>query len=147
MIILLITVFLSFLKQDVWKVNADLLKDEVLSIEPSAETVDLTELTPFEWDKAYSFDPYTNTDRIYEVVGYEWDNISETVSEGMTQIVFMSDGKVVCYVYGYPENNGYAIYFSSMNGTEINSASVLHPDQDLTFQVDRSREVIILSNN
>ena len=29
------------------------------------------------------------------------------VNEGMNPIVFMNDGKVVGYLYGYPKNNGY----------------------------------------
>lgn len=37
------------------------------------------------------------------------------VNEGMNQIVFMKDGKVVCYLYGYPKNNGYGIFFESEN--------------------------------
>lgn len=146
-IILFIVVLISLIKKDLWEVNADLLKEEVLSIEQSVETVNLTDITPFEWDVAYSFDPYTTKDMIYETVGYKWDNISETVNEGMNQIVFMRDGKVVCYLYGYPENNGYGIYFTGKNGTEATSASVLNTDDDLTFQVERSDNVIYLKNN
>ena len=87
----------------------------MLSIEQSVETVSLIDITPFEWDIAYSFDPYTPKESIYETMGYKWDNISETVNEGMNQIVFLKDGKVVCYLYGYPENNGYGINFTSEN--------------------------------
>lgn len=146
-IILFIAVLISLIKKDLWEVNADLLKEEVLSIEQSVETVNLTDITPFEWDVVYSFDPYTTKDTIYETVGYKWNNISETVNEGMNQIVFMRDGKVVCYLYGYPENNGYGIYFTGENGTEVTSASVLNTDDDLTFQVERSDNVIYLNNN
>ncbi|MED4095030.1 hypothetical protein P4630_14245 [Peribacillus simplex] len=52
---------------------------------------------------------------VYKKFGYKWDTISETVNEGMNQIVFLNDGKVVCYLYGYPENNGYGIFFESEN--------------------------------
>ena len=124
-VIVSIFVLVNLLKKDLWDVNADLLKEEVLSIEQSVETVNLTDITPFEWDVVYSFDPYTTKDTIYETVGYKWDNISETVNEGMNQIVFLKDGKVVCYLYGYPENNGYGIYFTSENGMGVTSASVL----------------------
>ncbi|WP_431027003.1 hypothetical protein [Lysinibacillus sp. LZ02] len=146
-ILLFIAVSISLIKKDIWEVNAELLKDEVLSIEQSVETVNLTDITPFEWDVAYSFDPYTTKDTIYETVGYKWGNISETVNEGMNQIVFMRDGKVVCYLYGYPENNGYSIYFTGENGTEVTSASMLNADEDVTFQVDRSDHVIYLKND
>ncbi|MBM4761116.1 hypothetical protein [Bacillus sp. B15-48] len=141
-----IVVLLNLLKKDLWDVNSELLKQEVLSIRQSVETVNLANITPFEWDVVYSFDPYTPKDRVYETVGYKWDNIRETVSEGMNQIVFLNEGKVVCYLYGYPENNGYGIYFTSEN-PEVNLASVLNVEDDLTFQVRRSDGVIYLTNN
>jgi len=43
------------------------------------------------------------------VVGYKWDNISSTVSEGMNQVVFLKEGKVVCYIDGYPDK--YKVFF------------------------------------
>ncbi|WP_458413090.1 hypothetical protein ACNQFZ_20205 [Schinkia sp. CFF1] len=80
-------------------------------------------------------------------MGYKWDNISETVSEGMDQIVFIKDGKVVCYLYGYPENNGFGIYFSSENNTGVASASVLSVEDDLIFKVVKSDNVIYLKKD
>jgi len=136
---------INLVKKDVWDINSKLLKKEVLSIGQSVENVSLLDVTPFEWDIAYSFDPYTPIESIYETVGYKWDNISETVSEGMNQIVFLKDGKVVCYLYGYPENNGYGINFSSENKLGGASASVLTIKDDLTFQVIRIDNVIYLS--
>lgn len=140
-------VLVNLLKKDLWDVNAGLLKEEVMAIEQSVETINLLDLTPFEWDVAYSFAPYTTKDTIYETVGYKWDNISETVSEGMNQIVFLKDGKVVCYLYGYPQNNGYGIFFHSKNETVVTSSSVLSSKEDLIFEVKRSDGVLILSNN
>lgn len=149
MVIAIVSIFLlvNLLKKDLWDVNSDLLKEEVLSIEQSVETVNLKDITPFEWDLAYSFDPYTPKDTIYETVGYKWDNISETVSEGMNQIVFLKDEKVICYLYGYPQNNGYGIYFTSPNEIGVTSSSVLSIKNDLIFEVIRSDDVVILSNN
>ncbi|MFJ7755533.1 hypothetical protein ACQKGI_19190 [Peribacillus muralis] len=80
---------------------------------------------------------------IYETVGYKWDAISETVNEGMNQIVFLKDGKVVCYLYGYPENNGYGISFESNNDKGTN---VLNIKDDLNFQVEKSKSVVYLKN-
>ena len=145
--IVFIFVLVNLLKKDLWDGNADLLKDEVLSIGQSVEIVNLTDITPFEWDVAYSFDPYTTKETIYETVGYKWDNISETVNEGMNQIVFLKDEKVVCYLYGYPQNNGYGIYFTSQSETGATSSSVLSIKDDLIFEVIRSDDVVILSNN
>ena len=144
--ILSVVVLISLLQKDLWDVNEELLKDEVLSVEESIETVNLLDITPFEWDIVYSFDPYTPKDTIYETVGYKWDRVSETVNEGMNQIVFLNEEKVVCYLYGYPQNNGYGIFFTSENETSATS-SVLSIKDDLVFDVIRSEDVVILSNN
>lgn len=146
LLILSIVVTFNFFQEDLWDSNAKLLKQKVLFIEESVETVKLTDVTPFEWDVVYSFDPYTPKDTIYETVGYKWDRINETVNEGMNHIVFLKDGKVVCYLYGYPENNGFGIFFSSQKQTETNSASVLNIKDNLDFKVDRSNDVIYLDN-
>ncbi|MGG0668285.1 hypothetical protein [Sporosarcina koreensis] len=146
-VILFTFLLINVFKKDVWEVNAKLLKQEVLNIGESEESLKLSDVTPFKWDIVYSFDPYTSKDTIYKTVGYMWDNISETVSEGMNQLVFINDEKVVCYVYGYPENNGYGIYFNSENHTELISASMLSSEDDLTFQVERKNSIIFLINN
>ncbi|WP_301107442.1 hypothetical protein [Sporosarcina sp.] len=151
-VILFIVVLLAFVlvrafKKDLWKSNEALLQQEVVNIGDSPESVNLADVTPFKWDLVYSFDPYTSLDQIYETVGYKWDRISETVSEGMDQLVFMKDGKVVCYVYGYPANNGYGIHFTDGSRTGSSPASVLHAHDDLTFQVDRSNEYYYLMKN
>ncbi|PQD94540.1 hypothetical protein CYL18_14120 [Pradoshia eiseniae] len=140
-------VLVNLLMKDLWDINEDLLKEEVLSIDKTVETVNLSDITPFEWDVVYSFDPYTTKDTIYETVGYKWDNISETVNEGINQIVFLKDGKVVCYLYGYPQNNGYGIYFTSQNETGKTSSSILSIKDDLIFEITRSDDVVVLSNN
>ena len=146
-VILFIVVSINLLKKDLWDINAELLKQEVLSIGESVEMINLSDVTPFEWEVVYSFAPYTPKDMIYETVGYKWDSISETVNEGMNQIVFLNDEKVVCYLYGYPENNGYGIYLTGKNKLGVPSASVLSVEDDLTFQLKKSDNVIYLKNN
>jgi len=146
-VILSIVVLINILKKDLWDVNEELLKEEVLSIKDSKEMVDLSNVTPFEWDIVYSFKPYISKDTIYETIGYKWDNINKTFDEGMNQIVFLKDGKVVCHLYGYPSNTGYGINFISENNTGLTSASMLSIEDDLTFQVVRSDNVIYLKNN
>ena len=130
--------------KDVWDQNEDLLKEEVLSLAASVDTVNLREITPFKWDVAYSFPPYTPKEDIYKTVGYKWDRISETVNEGMDQIVFMKDGKVVCYIYGYPENKGYSLSIQSDQYKD--AAIMLRAEDDLTFKVERSDGNVYLSN-
>lgn len=106
-----ILIFNPFKKKDIWDLNEKKLKENILSIKDVNNEIDLLDVTPFQWDELYSFAPYMPKEKIYEVVGYKWDDISETVSEGMNQIVFLKDGKVVCYVYGYSSNNVYGISF------------------------------------
>lgn len=146
-IILFAILLVKIIKKDLWEANETLLKQAVLSIEESSETVNLSDVTPFEWDYVYSFDPYTSKAVIYKTVGYKWDRISETVSEGMNQLVFMKDGKVVCYVYGYPTNNGYSIYFTGDSSAESTPVSLLSAQGDLTFQVERRDDYIYLIKN
>ncbi|MFY0804613.1 hypothetical protein [Peribacillus frigoritolerans] len=140
--IICIAIFINLLKKDLWDVNEELLKEEVLSTGHSVETINLLEVTPFDWDVVYSFEPYTPLDHIYETVGYKWDTINVTVNEGMNQIVFLNDGKVVCYLYGYPENNGYGISFESENYKD--AVYMLNSNDDLNFQVERRNSVVYL---
>ena len=57
----------------------------------------------------------------------------------------MNDGKIVCYIYGYPENNGYGISFIKRKNIEI-TGTVLHVKDKLDFQVTRRNGTIYLSN-
>ena len=115
---LILMILIKILSQDIWDKNESLLKKKILSIPGSVETVKLLDIRPFEWDTIYSFGPYTSKEETYKTVGYKWNRIRETVSEGMDQVVFMNDSKVVCYLYGYPENNGYGLWFDSENHIE-----------------------------
>jgi hypothetical protein len=130
-------------KKDIWDTNLQLLESNILSDDLVGKKVNLTTLTPFEWDTVYSFNPYTSKETIYETIGYKWDNISETVNEGMNQIVFVKDGEVVCYIYGYPTNNKYGVYF---NGTDNqNSAAILYEKDNEVFDVTKSDGVVFLT--
>ena len=110
-------------KKDIWDVNAEHFKSSFNIISGDAIIDDLSEWTPFEWDKLYSFSPYISTDEIYEIVGYKWDKISSTVSENMNQIVFVKDGKVQCYIYGYVENTKLGFNFGEYEGDYIKLSS------------------------
>jgi len=142
LILSIIAVFFLLFKEDVWDKNEKLLKKHIKSIDESVETVNLSDVTPFEWDLVYSFSPYTPREEIYETVGYQWDRILETVNEGMNQLVFLKDDKVVCYVYGYPSTIGYGIFYSGENLSEF--ATVLYADDDLTFQIERENKAVYL---
>ncbi|WP_339250894.1 hypothetical protein NSQ43_13195 [Sporosarcina sp. FSL W8-0480] len=140
--IILSIILIKVFKKELWDVNEELLKQEVLNIGNSVESVNLSDVTPFEWDLVYSFAPYTSKEIIYQTVGYKWDSISETVNGGMNQLVFMKDEKVVCYLYGYPANNGYGIFFT---GESKYDTAVLSVEDDLIFQVEKGDNVILLT--
>lgn len=141
MVIIAIVVFIILLKpvkEDIWDKNANKLISSFHAISGDADIEDLNEFIPFEWDELYSFAPYIPTDTIYEVIGYQWDNISASVSEGMNQIVFVHDGKVVCYLYGYPENVKLWFDFGEYKGSHIK----LTPNQNLHFTTTLSHSGI-----
>ena len=137
--IVIVTVITSLLiinpfQKDIWDINADKFKHSFNIISGNAVIDDLSQWTPFEWDTLYSFSPYTTKDKIYEVIGYKWNNISETVSEGMTQIVFVKDDQVVFYLYGYPENIKLGFNFGEYEGSYIK----LTAKQKLSFNTTLS---------
>jgi hypothetical protein len=104
-------VFKSLQPTPVWETNARQLHKSFDIISGNKARIDnLSGFTHFQWDTLYSFAPYTPEQNIYDVVGYKWENISSTVNEGMNQVVFLKEGKVVCYIDGYPEK--YKVFFN-----------------------------------
>lgn len=128
-VVVAIATVTNYLKKDVWDINADKLVRSFNAISGDADIEDLNRFIPFDWDELYSFAPYTSRKEIYEVVGYRWDSISESVNEGMNQIVFLKDDKVICYLYGYPEKTKLGFDF----GEYKNSYIKLTPNQKLSF--------------
>ena len=132
-------------KKEIWDSNYKLLKNEVLSKSVVDEKMKLSTFTPFEWDQVYSFNPYLSKEAIYETIGYEWGNISETVSEGMNQIVFMKDGNVVCYLYGYPENNKFGLFFEGTDSAD--NAAILYSEDNEVFDAKKNVDVVYLTQS
>ena len=124
-----LVIVLNSFKKDIWDINADKFINSFSVISGDADIENLNEFIEFKWDELYSFAPYTSKKVIYEVIGYKWDNIKESVDEGMNQIVFVKDGKVVCYLYGYPENIMVAFDFGEYEGSYIK----LTPNKKLSF--------------
>lgn len=123
----------------IWEVNARQFVKAFNVISGDTATIDdLSGFTAFEWDTLYSFTPYTPVETIYEVVGYKWDKISSTVNEGMNQIVFLKDGKVVCYIDGYPDK--YKVFFSF--GQYDNSYFKLTSSDKLVFHMTVTKDGI-----
>ncbi len=136
---------MNLIKEDIWDSNFKLLKNEILSKNGTEGKVNLSTFTPFEWDKVYSFAPYLSKEEIYETIGYKWDNISETVSEGMNQIVFVKDGKVVCYLFGYPESNKFGLFFDRIDSED--NVAILHSEDNEVFDVTKNGAVVYLKQS
>lgn len=142
--VIIILFAFNLFKVDVWDANEKLLAEEIITTDMVGKKVNLTEFTPFDWDTVYAFSPYARKEHIYETVGYNWARISQTVSEGMNQIVFLNDEKVVCYVYGYPENNKYGIFFDSTNPDD--EVTVLYAENNPVFDVFKNRDTVYLEH-
>ena len=109
-VILGLIMFKTLQPTPIWEINAKQFNGSFNTISGNNATInDLSDFTTFEWDTLYSFAPYTPKEVVYQVVGYQWDKINSTVSEGMNQIVILKEGKVVCYIDGYPDK--YKIFF------------------------------------
>jgi len=135
-VIITLLIIINPFKKNIWDINAEKLKYSFQPISGDAIIDDFSSWTPFEWDTLYSFKPYTTKEKVYEIIGYKWDNIGEALSEGIDQIVFMKDGKVVCYIYGVPENNKLGFNFGVYEGNYIKLTS----KQKLSFRTTISGE-------
>lgn len=131
-------------KKNLLDSNLKSLSGQVLSSGQSVGTINLSNLTNFEWDVVYSFSPYMPIESINKVLSFKFDGLKETVNEGMNQIVFVRSGKVVCYLYGYPSNNGYGISFDSTDYK--NGVVMYYPKDNLNFKVTKSKDVIYLEH-
>ena len=127
-------------KKEIWEENAELLKEKILAVESTE--ISLTDVTPFEWDRAYSFPPYSDPDTIYQTVGYKWDRVHGTVDEAQNQIVFLKNEKVVCYLYGYPTNNQYGILLNHEGPVE---PAILFAENQNRFSVSKEDGVTYLT--
>lgn len=141
-VILMIIIGIIIIKanevKDEWDINAKELVKTLSKIEKT-EIEDLREYIPFEWDTIYSFSPYVSEEYIYNVVGYKWDEITSTISETANQIVFLKDGKVVCYLYGYPQDT--KIYFD-LGYAEKGSGYIKFTNEyKLPFKIDIKKKI------
>lgn len=135
---------------DIWAKNSDKLNRELCKLKiKKKQTIyvgDIKEYIPFEWDTLYTFKPDVSIERIYEVVGYKWDKITEATNKGMNQLVFLKDGQVVGYVYGYPKARKVFFdfgdyegeYFTLKSTDEINCNMTMNKKGIRTFEYIKS---------
>ncbi len=110
-ICIIIVVYLGFDRLAV-KYNNRILKSSITSIEK--KRVSINEVVPFDWDAVYSFEPYTSKKDIEAKIGFKSSFVYETVSEGMVQLIFIKNKKIVSNTYGYPSFLEYDIKFKGV---------------------------------
>ena len=71
------------------------------------KTIVLNDAVKFDYDYVIQFPPYADKKSMEEMLGFKFSFLSESVSEGMMNILFVKDNKAVCYIYGYGENNNF----------------------------------------
>ncbi|UWG96557.1 hypothetical protein LPY66_16960 [Dehalobacter sp. DCM] len=96
-----------------WEKNAAKFEEAVGEQENGA-TLPLTKLTPFEWDTVYTIKPGTTAQRIYNIIGYRWGEINDDANQGSAPLIFVHNGKVVCFVYGITKS--YQFNFDGYKG-------------------------------
>lgn len=80
----------------------------------NVEWVTLDEVVPFKWEKVYTFTPYTSKEEIEEVIGFSSSSITETINEGMVQLIFVKEDKIISSVCGYAGSLGYSVHFEDV---------------------------------
>lgn len=90
---------------------ANELMYKIEDIKNGTKEINLKEVTPFEWDKAYVFDINTPIEEIYEKVGYKWKSLAEHEKGYEFQMVFMKGEKVVAYFIEDTDTMGISIRF------------------------------------
>lgn len=95
--------------------------------------LNLNSIINFDYDYLVQFEPYADKNSMEEFIGFKCAILEESLSEGMMNILFVKDNKPVCYIYGYPSNNGF--YLSVPTGQKI------YKDNIGEFYVDREGEI------
>lgn len=132
-VICLTIAFYAAIGNPIVLVNNERLKRSVTAV--NTQNVELNNVVPFEWDAVYTFEPYASKEEIEEIVGFKSNAIKETVSEGMVQLLFVEDQKVVSSVCGYQSGLGYSIDFFG---------KILYTD-NAVFSVEKDSGIVRLS--
>lgn len=108
-LLIIITIFFKFKGYNNIKLNNENLQKAITSIKENEVT--LNDVVPFEWERVYTFKPYTTKEDMESIIGFKSQYISETINEGMVQLIFVNDKKIVSNVLNYVDNLGYSIDF------------------------------------
>lgn len=114
--------------------NPGNLNIKIMDLSEDTKEVNIGELKPFEWDKAYAFKIGTSKEEIYKTIGYKFLNIKESEIGDLNQVVFMKDNKAVCYLYGKKEIRGFGLNFDEKDFKE-NVLEII-PGKNDKFSID-----------
>ena len=137
--VLLMLCFVGCGKSSVVNENNSFFAKAVKGI--TTDEIALNDITAFDWDTVYTFPPYTSKESIEEIIGFESNSIEETVSEGMTQLLFVKGQEVVCSICGYSNNLGYGFLFGAYSGDYL----AIDKNDDATFAVSNSEGKVYLT--
>lgn len=97
----------------------------------TAQTVQLNEVVPFDWDAVYTFPPYMSKEDMEEILGFKSPYIQENqINEGMVHLIFVKDQKVMACILGYPENLGFSMDIAAQDIWKIDFDD--HAEFDVT---------------
>jgi len=104
------------------------------------DKVFLNDIAPFEWDTVYTFGPYTSREVIEKVIGIKSNAISEARSEGMRQLIFVKEDKIICSITGYYYKLGYMFFIESYE----NEHGTLNSTDNPLFKIERNDGLVKL---
>lgn len=110
---------------------------EISNIKSEIKEIRLSDIVPFEYDKAYAFDVNTPMSKIYDTVGYKFRSIREKQKETEMQMVFMKNDKMVCYLFGNSDEFGISIKFDKSSYKD----GIVELNKDDKFSVEKGEEV------
>ena len=132
----LVFLFVTFIGNPKVYLNKKKLKENILKLSVDSEDVELRDVIPFEFDTLYTFKPYTSKEDIETIIGFKSSSIKESTNEGMVQLLFVKDKKVVSSVCDYSVNLGYKI---------INFGNRAYPET--IFSIYEENKIMILDAN
>ncbi len=132
----LVFLFVTFIGNPKVYLNNKKLKENILKLSVDSEDVELRDIIPFEFDTLYTFKPYTSKEDIETIIGFKSSSIKESTNEGMVQLLFVKDKKVVSSVCDYSVNLGYKI---------INFGNRAYPET--IFSIYEENKIMILDAN
>jgi len=116
--------------------NKNSFEMNITSMLSNKNSIELKELTPFEWDTMYVISPYVPKEKIFDIIGMKSNIIKSSVSEGTHNIIFINQGKIVCYLYGFPQN----YYFDF----KIQGEYLKFNNDDIRFKVEYINNIFYL---